>query len=410
MYPQAPSNTVTTQEPNVLSEVDKSLNEVSKASGLNLKAYFIEDNKKEIEELKKSGNVKTFEFNGDLKSFYKDTYRYILESNMIARQLNPDNKALPDITKLTEKFEVFMKNIGKELKDRNQIEEYVPFGGLTAHEIRQIQKDVLLNRPQTKEEAMKRNASKLGGKDYNAKIDNAYKLANKNIESNFDQNYRVGANPKLDEIKLNNAVNTIKGAKVIHSNKKIWNTYKPDFSAPKFSKPIWKNPISNAAKLIGRGVGIVLDCAIKYPVINAAKAIAYPIAKTATNISINRKVNQLEKALIEKGFTKAQIQEKMLDNSSKNLDIEKDSKNIEKQFEKNLKTINEYKETKEKEKNKIVEKTVIKEVEVQKQKDLEINPNRERIEVTEAAPQLYEGEIAPKVEDKTMVKTQDLKI
>jgi hypothetical protein len=106
------TETVVKEEPKPLSEVDKSLNEVSRASGLNLKAYFIEDNKKEIENLKASGKVQTFEFNGDLKSFYRDAYRYVLESNMIARQLNPDNKHLPDITKLTEKFESFMKNVG----------------------------------------------------------------------------------------------------------------------------------------------------------------------------------------------------------------------------------------------------------------------------------------------------------
>ena len=42
----------------------------------------------------------------------------------------------------------------------------------TTKVIDSIQKDVLLNRPQTREEALQRNASRLGGKDYDEKIDN----------------------------------------------------------------------------------------------------------------------------------------------------------------------------------------------------------------------------------------------
>ena len=41
------------EAPKPLSDLDKSLNDVSRSSGLNLKTYFIEDNKKEIEALKR---------------------------------------------------------------------------------------------------------------------------------------------------------------------------------------------------------------------------------------------------------------------------------------------------------------------------------------------------------------------
>ena len=404
----APKEIAQKEAPKPLSEVDKSLNEVSRASGLNLKAYFIEDNKKEIENLKASGKVQTFEFNGDLKSFYRDAYRYVLESNMIARQLNPDNKNFPDITKLTEKFEKFMKNVGQELKDRNQIEEYVPFGGLTAHEIKQIQKDVLLNRPQTREEALQRNASKLGGKNYEEKIDNAYELAHKTIESNFGKDYKVGENPKLDQAKLQNSIDTINGAKAIHDNQKIWEPYKPKFGLPNFNKPIWRHLISNAFKLIGQGIKIALDCAIVFPITNAAKAITYPFEKLEQSIRRDYNIRKLKEELVAKGFTHAQINEKLLENNSKTLDIEKDSKNIDKQFEKNLKTIKEYKE--EKEKQNKVEKTDVKDVEIQKQENLEINPNKQQIVVIEAETKLYDGDITPKIEDKQVVKTNDLKI
>ena len=49
-------------------------------------------------------------------------------------------------------------------------------------------------------------------------------------------------------------------------------------------------------------------------------------------------------------------------------------------------------------------------VEISKQENLELNPNKQKIEVLEAATQLYDGDIVPKIEDKTIVKTQDLKI
>ena len=397
------------EEPKPLSPLESSLKEVSRSSGLNLKAYFIEDNRKEIEALKNNPNIRNFQFNGDLKSFYRDTYRHILESNMIARQLDPDNKKLPDITKLTEKFEAFMKNVGQELKDRDQIEEYVPFGGLTAHEIREIQKDALMNRPKTREEALQRNASKLGGKDYDARIDNAYIQAHQTIDDNFGPNYRVGDNPKLDEEKLTNTINTIKGAQAIHDNKKIWKTYKPDFSAPKFNKPIWKHPISNTFKLIGRGIGIVWDCAVKFPINNASRGLAYPFKKVGSIINRTYHAYKLEKDLLAKGFTKEQIQEKMNENNSKILDIEKDSKNIEKQFESNKKIINDYKETKEKEKQKTVEKANVKDVAVVNNENQEVNPNRIGIEVKECESQIYEGELVPKVnEEHTLIKKNEL--
>ena len=397
------------EAPKPLSELDKSLNDVSRSSGLNLKAYFVEDNKKEIEQLKKNGNLKSFEFNGDLKSFYTEAYRYVLESNMIARQIDPDNKSLPDIAKLTEKFEVFMKNVGQELKDRNHIEEYVPFGGLTAHEIRQIQKDVLMNRPQTKEEALQKNASKLGGKNYEEKMENAYQLAHNTIEANFGKDYKVGLDPKMDEKKLANAVDAIKGAILIDENQKLWETYKPKFTAPDFKKPIWRHLITNTFKLISKGISIALDCAIKFPLTNAFRGVMYVFEKPGSAIMRNNKIQKLEEALMAKGFKRAQIREKIRENNSKTLDVEKDSKNIDKQFEKNLKTINAYKESKEKEKNKTVEKTTGKEMSVQ-QEQKELNPNKQSIIVEEAAPQLYEGETAPEIKDKTIVKTQDLKI
>jgi hypothetical protein len=396
------------EAPKPLSDLDKSLNDVSRSSGLNLKTYFIEDNKKEIEALKKSGNLKTFEFNGDLKSFYTETYRYVLESNMIARQIDPDNKSLPDIAKLTEKFEVFMKNVGQELIDRNQIDSYVPFGGLTAHEIRQIQKDVLMNRPQTKEEALQINASKLGGKNYEEKIENAYKFAHNTIEANFGKDYKLGLDPKMDEKKLANAVDAIKGAIIIDENKKLWETYKPKFSAPDFKKPVWRHPITNTFKLIGKGISIALDCSVKFPLVNLYRGIMYAFEKPIAAISRNNNIQKLEEALMAKGFKRAQVREKLRETNSKVLDVEKDSKNIDKQFEKNLKTIKEYNETKEK--NKSVEKTTVNEVQTPKQ-DLEVNnPNKTPMVIQECATVMYEGTLTPKIEDKTLVKTNDLKI
>jgi hypothetical protein len=267
-----------------------------------------------------------------------------------------------------------------------------------------------LNRPQTREEALQRNASKLGGKNYKEKIDNAYELAHNTIEANFGKDYKVGENPKLDQMKLQNTIDTINGAKAIHENQKIWDPYKPKFGLPNFNKPIWRHPISNAFKLIGQGIKIALDCTIVFPITNVAKAITYPLAKFGSSIRRDYNVNKLEKELMAKGFTKDQIREKMLENNSKTLDIEKDSKNIDKQFEKNLKTIKEYKEEKEKEKQNKVEKTNVKDVEIQKQENLEINPNKQQIVVVEAETKLYDGDITPKIEDKQIVKTNDLKI
>ena len=64
----------------------------------------------------------------------------------------------------------------------------------------------------------------------------------------------------------------------------------------------------------------------------------------------------------------------------------------------------------EKEKQNKVEKTNVKDVEIQKQENLEINPNKQQIVVVEAETKLYDGDITPKIEDKQVVKTNDLKI
>ena len=51
------------EEPKPLSPLESSLKEVSRSSGLNLKAYFIEDNRREIEALKNNPNIRNFQFN-----------------------------------------------------------------------------------------------------------------------------------------------------------------------------------------------------------------------------------------------------------------------------------------------------------------------------------------------------------
>ena len=71
---------------------------------------------------------------------------------------------------------------------------------------------------------------------------------------------------------------------------------------------------------------ITIDCAVAFPIANAARAISYPFAKVMSNISCTYNVRKLEKELVAKGFTHAQIREKMNENNSKTLDVEKDSK------------------------------------------------------------------------------------
>ena len=127
--------------------INDKLSKISSDSGLNLKAYFVEENKKEIDDISK-GNLgyTNFTFNGNMKEFYSQVYKHVLESNLINRQLSNQNERehLPTFEELSKDFEDFMKDIGTELVKRGHLEKYEPFGGLSAKEIKEIENGCLL--------------------------------------------------------------------------------------------------------------------------------------------------------------------------------------------------------------------------------------------------------------------------
>ena len=242
--------------------VDKKLSNVSKASGLNLKAYFVEENSKEIDEISKGRlGYTNFTFNGNIKEFYSKVYKHVLESNLIARQLASEDERgkYPTFKALSEQFEEFMKATGEELVQRGHLNKYVPFGGLSAKELKDIENSCLLNRPRSEKEAILKNVSNIKGKNFDEVVENGYQKAMETLTTLNGENYQKGQNPNKDKEYLDTSANLIKGMKALRESEKIWNTYIPDFSAPKWKEPIHKHPISNAFRAIKRGFGITFD-------------------------------------------------------------------------------------------------------------------------------------------------------
>ena len=202
-----PDNNLISNEVEVNQEkpIDKKLAEVSKNSGLNLKAYFVEENSNEINEISK-GNLGyvNFKFNGNMKDFYSKLYRHVIESNLIARQLADESERskYPTIKELSQKFEEFMKEIGDELVKRGHLEKYEPFGGLNANEIKEIENSCILNRPRSEREAIERNVTNINGKNFDEIVEKGYEKATTTISSLYGETYKKGDDPAKDEVFL----------------------------------------------------------------------------------------------------------------------------------------------------------------------------------------------------------------
>ena len=349
-----PDNNLISNEVEVNQEkpIDKKLAEVSKNSGLNLKAYFVEENSNEINEISK-GNLGyvNFKFNGNMKDFYSKLYRHVIESNLIARQLADESERskYPTIKELSQKFEEFMKEIGDELVKRGHLEKYEPFGGLNANELKEIENSCLLNRPRSEREAIERNVTNIEGKNFDEIVEKGYERATTTISTLFGETYKKGDDPAKDEVFLQTSANLIKGMSVLRGKEKIWNPYFPDLSAPKWNKPIHKHLISNGFKAIGRGLSIAFDGLVKFPLNNALRGIAYPFNKAASLISIAYNQRQLENLVYAKGFTKEDLKSVMNTSEKPALDVENDVKEIEENFKTNQKKIEEYKQEQHKE-------------------------------------------------------------
>lgn len=380
------------------SNVHQQLEEVSKSSGLKMKAYFVEENKNEIDELNNgSKNVTHFNFNGNMKDFYSKVYRHVVESNLIARQLTDGQKreALPSLNELSKQFEDFMKATGEELVKRGHLDKYVPYGGLSAKELRDIENSCLLNRPRNEKEALERNASKLSGKNYDEIIENGYKNAEDKIKNFFDPTYKKGDNPELDRKFLRESSDLIKGMKIIRDKEKVWETYLPDVSAPKWNRPIYKHPISNAFKAIGKGIKIVLDATIKTPIVNVWRGIKYPFAKAAQAISTAYNQRNLENLVTAKGFSKEELNDYLNDFEKSALDVEKDSKELDINLKERQNAIEQFNKKPE-------EKDVVKdnnEVKVENKEQVIENKDRVPIFVNEALDNYYNQEIVPEIND-----------
>ena len=387
------------------SILDQKLSSVSKSSGLNLKAYFIEESGKELEEIKQGSlGYTNFKFTGNMKEFYSKVYKHILDSNLIARQLadEKDREKLPTFQELSQQFEDLMKNIGDELVKRGHLEKYEPFGGLSANEIKSIENSCLLNRPKNEREAIERNAANVEGKNFDELVEKGYEKAADTISNFYGKDYKKG-DPAKDEKFLSESANLIKGMSVLRDKEKIWNTYLPDLSAPKWNKPIYKHPISNAFKAVRRGIGIAFDGVVKFPVINALRAVRYPIEKGASLISIAYNQRKLENLVYAKGFNKNELASYMNKNEKPALNIEQDVKAVEANFKNNEKAIEEYKN-----KNKQQELPSKEDKEVVKVENMEpINDKIVKIEVPEAADIIDNKEIVPMIDDNSNIKQVD---
>lgn len=389
--------------------IDQKLSSVSKSSGLNLKAYFIEENGKELDEIKKGSlGYTNFTFNGNMKEFYSKVYKHILDSNLIARQLASDEerKNLPTFQELSQQFEEFMKDIGDELVKRGHLEKYEPFGGLSAAEIRKIENGCLLNRPKNEKEAIERNVSNIDGKNFDEVVEKGYMKAADTISNFYGKDYKKG-DPNKDEQFLKASADLIKGMSSLRDKEKIWNTYIPNLSAPNWNKPFYKHPISNAFKAIRKGISLSFDAVVKFPVINALRAVRYPLEKTANLISTSYNQRKLEKLVYEKGFSKDDLASYMNRQESNLLNVEDDVKAVEANYKNNQKTIEDYK-NKEKQQNNPVKEgndSVVKE----EVKEL-ANDKIMKIEVPEAADIVNKDDIVPEIKDNSKVKSVDKEI
>ena len=395
-------------EVNNQSPIDEKLAEVSKNSGLNLKAYFVEENGNEINEISK-GNLGyvNFKFNGNMKDFYSKLYRHVIESNLIARQLanEPERSKYPTIKELSEKFEEFMKEIGDELVKRGHLEKYEPFGGLNANELKEIENSCLLNRPKSEREAIERNVTNIKGKNFDEIVEKGYEKATTTISTLYGETYKKGDDPAKDEVFLQTSANLIKGMSVLRGKEKIWDPYFPDLSAPKWNKPIYKHLISNGFKAIGRGLSIAFDGLVKFPVNNVIRAAAYPFNKLANVISVAYNQRQLENLVYDKGFTKEELKAVMNRSEKPLLDVEKDVKEIDENFKTNQKKIEEYKQEQHKEP---VQQTEVKE------QSLEEN----KVENEKIKPMVIEElddnnllvDTSPFIKDDSLTKTKNIQI
>ena len=390
--------------------VSERLNHISKGSGLNLKAYFIEDNKKEIDQIAK-GNLGycNFTFNGDMKAFYSKVYKHILESNLIARQLadEKERENLLTFKELSEEFEEFMKTTGEELVKRGHLDKYEPFGGLSAAELKEIETSCLLNRPQTEKDAINRNIAGTEGKNFDELVETSYKKTKDIITNSFGEDFKKGDDPKADKDFLETSANLIKGYAQLRKSEKVWKTYTPDFSAPKWERPIYKNLLSNGFNAIGRGIGILFDCTVKFPINNALRGIRYPFSKLASVISAAYNQRKLEGMVYKKGFSKEDLKQYINGPEKPLLDVEKDVKAVEQNFKDNQKKIDDYKlEQKNAEKEKVVDNNDLNKEEVLKEEQK--NPNIERIEVKECDDNLLQKDIVPEIKENVPTKTKNM--
>lgn len=396
------SNAKEEVQPEKKTAVEEKLAEVSNGSGVNLKAYFVEENGKEIDEISK-GNLgyKNFKFNGNMKDFYSKVYRHVLESNLIARQLadEKEREELPTFKELAEKFEEFMKTTGEELVKRGHLDKYEPFGGLSANELKAIENSCLLNRPKTEKEAALRTASSVSGKTFDEQVENGYRKAEDTISNLGGADYKKGDNPNKDRIYLQTSANLIKGMSMLRDKEKIWNTYLPDLSAPKWNKPIHKHLLSNAFRAVKRGVGIVVDSTIKFPLKNAMNAVKYPFNKLANVVSVAYNTRKLENLVYAKGFTKDELKNAINNSEKPPVNVEKDVNAIEDNFKNNQKKIEEY------QKEKVNEKAPVTEERKHEFKDIKpVNEHKFEIEVPEADDRNLLTDIVPEIKDNNLVK------
>lgn len=388
--------------------INDKLSKISSGSGLNLKAYFVEDNKKEVDDIAK-GNLgyTNFTFNGNMKEFYSNVYKHVLESNLINRQLSNKNERehLPTFEELSKNFEDFMKDIGEELVKRGHLEKYEPFGGLSANEVKEIENSCLLNRPKNEKEAIMKNVTNVKGKNYDELVENSFNKISETIINSYDP-----STVKIDDLEssrkfLQNSANLINGYKDLRRSEKIWNTYLPDLSAPKWNKPIYRHPISNAFKAIGKGFSIAFDSVVKFPVINAARGIRYPFEKLASVISTAYNQRQLENLVYEKGFSKNDLKHYMKGEGNPAVDVEKDVKAIESNFKNNQKTIENYRASQ----NNEVSNEKVENIDNEKQVE-QTNPQKQKIEVPEAADTILNDEIVPEIKENVPTKTKNMGI
>jgi hypothetical protein len=376
------------------TEVEKKLTEVSRASGLNLKAYFVEENKEEIS--KENLGYTNFKFNGNMKEFYSQVYRHVLESNLIARQLAPveDRENFPTFKQLAEKFEEFMKVTGEELVKRGHLEKYEPFGGLSASEIKEIENSCLLNRPRSEKEAIERNISNIKGKDFDEVVERGYQRATETISTLYGHTYKKGDDPEKDRMFLQTAANLIKGMSMLRKSEKIWQPYIPDFSAPKWDKPIHKHLIANGLKAIRKGISIVFDSTVKFGVINAKRGLLYPFNKLASVISAAYNERKLDNLVYAKGFSKDDLKRVISSDEKPSVNVEEDAKAIEENFKINKAKIEEHKAEQNKEKVEEVDKKEV----IVKEHENE-NEHKKLLIIEELNDNVPTDNLVPKIND-----------